>query len=84
MYNSEDVAGATSVTGSCIVGNSALAFFNTEAELQIATGNWWGSGSGPNSPGADTVGDNVDTSGFLTAPILGCLHHVYLPLVTRP
>jgi hypothetical protein len=65
-------AGATSLTDSCIVGNSATSFLNNWAAQQTATGNWWGAATGPNTPGADTVGGNVDTSGFLTAPILGC------------
>ena len=64
-----------------IVGNSATSFFNNQAAQQTATGNWWGAATGPNTPGADTVGGNVDTGGFLTAPIPGCLPHVYLPLV---
>jgi CSLREA domain-containing protein len=72
VLNHVDVARATRVTGSCIVGNSDASFFNDEPAQQIATFNWWGAATGPNSPGADTVGGNVDTSGYLTAPILGC------------
>ncbi|MFB0536151.1 MAG: hypothetical protein ACETWR_14340, partial [Anaerolineae bacterium] len=72
LYNDRDIAGATSVTNSCIVGNSATSFLNNQPAQQTATGNWWGAWTGPNTPGADTVGGNVDTSGFLTAPILGC------------
>jgi fibronectin-binding autotransporter adhesin len=72
VYNEENVAEATWVTGSCIVGNSDTSFFNHQPAQQIATFNWWGAATGPNSPGADTVGGNVDTSGYLTAPILGC------------
>jgi predicted outer membrane repeat protein len=64
--------GNTRVTGSCIVGNSDTSFFNDEPSLQIATGNWWGASTGPNTPGADTVEGDVDTSGYLTTPILGC------------
>ncbi|MBN1217952.1 MAG: hypothetical protein JXM69_03400 [Anaerolineae bacterium] len=85
--NSENTADALSVTGSCIVGNSASSFFNDETAQQIATGNWWGAATGPNTPGADTTSGNVDTSGFLTAPILGCpggsSGMVYLPLVVK-
>ncbi len=43
-----------------------------QSPQQYATGNWWGAASGPNTPGADTVGGNVDTSSYLTKPILGC------------
>jgi hypothetical protein len=49
-----------------------MSFFNEESEQQIATGNWWGAAGGPNTPGADTYGGNVDVSGYLTAPVLGC------------
>jgi len=72
VYNDRDDAGATSVTGSCIVGNSAMSFFNNRDAEQIATGNWWGASGGPNTPGADTYGGNVNVSGHLSAPILGC------------
>jgi hypothetical protein len=72
VYSDVDAAGATSVTGSCIVGNSASSFFNSQAAQQTATGNWWGAATGPNTPGADTTSGNVDTSGFQTVPILGC------------
>jgi CSLREA domain-containing protein len=72
VYNDRDAAGATSVMGSCIVGNSAMSFFNNQPAQQIATGDWWGVATGPNTPGGDTVGGNVDTSGYLTEPILGC------------
>jgi len=71
-----------SVTGSCIVRNSATSFVNAHFAQQIATGNWWGAATGPNTPGADTVGGNVDTSGYLAAPILGC-GYIYLPLVLK-
>jgi hypothetical protein len=83
VFSNTNDAGATSVTGSCIVGNSATSFFNNQVAQQIATGNWWGSAYGPNTPGADTVGGNVDTSGYLTEPILGCGPYVYLPLVLK-
>lgn len=81
VHNDENTAGATNVTGSCIVGNSTRSFFNYQAAQQIATGNWWGAASGPNTPGADTVGGNVDTSGYLTAAPAFCLYYTYLPLV---
>jgi hypothetical protein len=63
---------ATSVTNSCIVDNSAMAFYNSATTQQTATGNWWGAPTGPNTPGADTVLGNVDVSGHLTSPILDC------------
>jgi len=81
LHNTADINGggvfinytdATSVTGSCIVGNSDTSFFNNELTEQTATGNWWGAVGGPDAPGADTVGGLVDTSGFLNIPILGC------------
>jgi CSLREA domain-containing protein len=86
--NSENTAGALSVTGSCIVGNSASSFANTQTAQQTATGNWWGAATGPNTPDADTTSGNVDTSGFLAAPILGCPGSglsgaVYLPIVVE-
>jgi hypothetical protein len=88
VSNYRNVAGATSVTGSCIVGNSASSFLNTQTAPQTATGNWWGAATGPNTPGADTTSGNVDTSGFLAAPILGCPSggysgKIYLPLVVK-
>jgi hypothetical protein len=84
LYNDENSNGATNVTGSCIVGNSDTSFFNNQQTAeQIATGNWWGAATGPNTPSADTVGGNVDTSGYLTEPILGCGFYVYLPLVLK-
>ena len=37
-----------------------------------------------NHTGADTVGGNVDTSGYLTETVLGCvLDDVYLPLALK-
>jgi hypothetical protein len=83
MYNSEAVAGATNVSGSCIVGNSATSFFNNQPAQKTATGNWSGGATGPNTPGADTVLGNVDTSDYLTEPIPGWGFYVYLPLVLK-
>jgi len=61
-----------------------MGYLNNRPAQQIATGNWWGAATGPNTPGADTVGGNVDTSGYLTEPILGCVFYdVYLPLVLK-
>jgi hypothetical protein len=72
VFSWNELAGATSVKGGCIVGNSHTSFFNDKAAQQIATGNWWGAVGGPGASGADTVGGLVDTSGFLNTPILGC------------
>jgi len=83
IFENYGVAGATSMTGSCFVGNSHTSFFNNLTAAQIATGNWWGSSTGPNTPGADTVNGNVDTSGYLTSPILGCKMYIYLPLIMK-
>jgi hypothetical protein len=83
VYSNQNTSAATSVTGSCIVGNSLTAFFNNQTSQQTATGNWWGAATGPNTPGADTVGGNVDTSGYLTTIILGCPYIVYLPLILK-
>jgi CSLREA domain-containing protein len=92
VENSRNIVGAISVTGSCIVGNSANSFHNNVIQQQTATGNWWGAATGPNTPDADTTGGNVDTSGFLTSPILGCpsggsgasgSEEVYLPILVR-
>ena len=80
-----DAAWATSVTSSFIVGNSAASYFNNQPALQIGTGNWWGAATGPNTPGADTVGGNVDVSGHLTASTLDCTTsaYLYLPMVLK-
>ena len=83
LYNDRDSPGATDVTGSAIVGNSATSIFNNQAPLQIATGNWWGAATGPNTPGADTVGGPVDASGYLTQPVPTCLYRVNLPLLQK-
>jgi len=83
LFNDENSFGATIVTGSSIVGNSATSFFNNQAAEQIATGNWWGVATGPNKPGADMVGGNVDTGGYLTEPISDCFTNIYLPLVRK-
>jgi hypothetical protein len=72
VYSDSFGAGAADVQGSCIVGNSANSFHNAQAAQQTATGNWRGAAAGPDTPCADTTGGNVDTSGFLAAPILGC------------
>ena len=79
VYNDRNAAGVTSVTDSCVVGNSATSFLNNQSPQQYAFGNWWGAATGPNTPGADTVGGNVATSGYLTKPILGCGVHRFLP-----
>jgi hypothetical protein len=83
VYSDEDTAGATEITGSWIVGNSAYSFENNQPSKQIATGNWWGATTGPNTPGADTVNGNVDTSDYLTEPSTICFHKVNLPLLLK-
>jgi uncharacterized repeat protein (TIGR01451 family) len=76
LFNDQNTLNVVSVIGSCIVGNSDVGFFNNQAAQQTATGNWWGApdGPGPVGPGAvgDTVSVNVDFTGWLIAPILGC------------
>ena len=81
LFNDENVVGATDVTGSSIVGNGVTSFYNNQAAEQIATGNWWGAATGPNTPGADTVGGIVDTSSYLNAPLVACGYYAYLPLL---
>jgi hypothetical protein len=84
VYSDHNFFGATNVSGSCIVGNSDASFHNKWAAQQIAAGNWWGAPTGPNTPGADTVSDDVLYSGFLAAPpIPGCAYDVFLPVVLR-
>ena len=41
-------------------------FFNNRTAQQIATGNWWGAATGPNTPGADTVDENEDAASTYT------------------
>jgi hypothetical protein len=72
VFNDQDLEGATSVTGSCIIGNSDSSLFNNQPSQQTASGNWWGAATGPNTPGADTYSGNLDVSGHFTAPILDC------------
>ena len=64
------------IENSCIVGNSNHAIHNHSKAMTItAQANWWGSSDGPSgvfSGSGDGVGSRVDTSNFLTEPILGC------------
>jgi CSLREA domain-containing protein len=86
VLNRATLIDATNVTDSCIVGNSDTAFYNDEAAVQFAVGNWWGDASGPSGSGpgtGDSVSANVDYSDYLTEPILGCQRYVYLPLVLK-
>jgi hypothetical protein len=56
---------------SCIAGNVSFGATNDGPAITNAEHNWWGAPSGPNTPGADAVGANVDASNYLTpqAPI---------------
>jgi hypothetical protein len=81
-YYSAAAGNSDSITGSCIVQNSATAVVDGGGAALSATGNWWGAANGPGGAGpglGDTVSTNVDFSGFLTAPILGCPEMVVLP-----
>lgn len=68
---------AMSITGSCIVENGGIAVFTSQAAWQMATGNWWGSRTGPayrTNPGGvgDSVSDFIDFSAWLTEPPSSC------------
>ncbi len=63
------------VTGNCFVGNSDVALQHIGSPNMDATGNWWGSVSGPSGDGpgsGDSVAGNVDFAPFLSSAILGC------------
>jgi hypothetical protein len=75
VYSDVDTVNATSVTGSCVVGNGDTAFFNERSAFQNATANWWGDPTGPSGAGTgsgDSVSANVDFSGWLTEPPAIC------------
>jgi predicted outer membrane repeat protein len=75
IYSEVDNVNAASITGSCIVGNGDVAVFNSQPASQNAAGNWWGDPSGPSGAGpggGDSVSENVDFSGWLTAPPAVC------------
>lgn len=75
VYSAVDTINATSVTGSCIVGNGDTAVFNSQPASQDATGNWWGDATGPGGAGpgsGDSVSANVDFSSWLTMPPAIC------------
>lgn len=68
-------AGATSITGSCFVGNED-GVSNIPGAAQDAAGNWWGADDGPSGEGpgsGDAVGPDVAFAGFLSAPPAACL-----------
>ena len=68
-------SGATMINNSCIVDNSDYSVHYVAGTTIDATGNWWGLANGPSGyafGGGDSVSDNVDGSGYLTAPIFGC------------
>jgi hypothetical protein len=70
VYSSVGSAGATNVTGSCIVGNGDTAVFSDALDwVQIVTGNWWGDPEGPSREGKGTIGDWVG-AGFEFSPWL--------------
>jgi CSLREA domain-containing protein len=77
IYSAVDTVNATTVTGSCIVGNGDTAVFNSQPASQNASGNWWGADNGPthwtNPDGTgDSVSDYVDFSGWLPEPPAFC------------
>ncbi|MCP4539683.1 MAG: DUF11 domain-containing protein, partial [Chloroflexi bacterium] len=74
FYVNQDTVNMT-VTNSCIVFNSDTAAENNTTNDISATGNWWGAENGPSGQGpggGDSVSNNVDYSGFLTAAPTGC------------
>ncbi len=74
VVGSTVAAGATA-SGNCIQGNTGGGLVNASAAAVDATGNWWGSPSGPGGEGPGT-GDAISNVGggsiaavpFLTAP----------------
>jgi hypothetical protein len=83
VYNNCNGASVVTVNGSCIISNSDASFYNNQTPAQAAQNNWWGAATGPNTPGADTTGGSVNTSGFLTAPVFNCGFKIYLPMVVK-
>jgi hypothetical protein len=87
LYSVVDIENATSLNGSCIVGNGEVAVFNEFSSSQDATGNWWGDPSGPSGAGpgsGDSVGENFDFTGWLSAPPpagCGVRSRAFLPAV---
>jgi hypothetical protein len=59
-------------SANCIAGNATFGATNDGPAIINAAQNWWGAASGPNTPGADSVGANVDTSNYLTRPAAIC------------
>jgi CSLREA domain-containing protein len=75
VYLSSSIVDDHRVTGSCIAGNGDTAVFNSQTASQAFTENWWGAPDGPSGAGpgsGDSVGENIDFSGFLAAPPSGC------------
>lgn len=75
VSNNRNVAGALSITSSCLLDNTDVAVANAQDALQIATGNWWGHSSGPSGAGGgggDSVDATFDFSDFSVAPNPSC------------
>jgi hypothetical protein len=75
QFSASGAVNEASVNSSCITGNSATAVNNDSANSQDVTGNWWGAPNGPSGAGTgsgDSVTANINFSGFLTVPPIGC------------
>jgi fibronectin-binding autotransporter adhesin len=86
VYNSS--AAPVLVADGCILGSSDTGMVNIiPGNVISATGNWWGDADGPGGVGpgdGDTVGVNVDYSGWRTLPPIGCGgERTYLPIVLK-
>lgn len=56
----------------CIAGNTIYGATNQGPAIINAEHNWWGAATGPNTPGADNVGTNVDSTNFRLQPATIC------------
>lgn len=59
IFNQQN-GGPISMSGSCIRGNNNVAVVNNASTTMTATGNWWGSSSGPGPVGPGS-GDRIST-----------------------